>query len=134
MFADAANLRTSAVTPLSPFYPIARLLLQIGIQERERSRPRIARRSRVRIAICAVETVVGTVIGMKFVRRAQIEQALGPVVLDVMREHGANLMVDSGAIVATASGTFNVTKTVIQQLDRKLPSVKVELIDPPSSP
>jgi Skp family chaperone for outer membrane proteins len=71
---------------------------------------------------------------MKFVRRAQIEQALGPVVLDVMREHGANLMVDSGAVVATVSGTFDLTKAVIQQLDKKLPTVKVEPIDPPTSP
>jgi Skp family chaperone for outer membrane proteins len=65
---------------------------------------------------------------------AQIEQALGPVILNVMREHGANLMVDSGAVVATVSGTFDLTKAVIQQLDKKLPTVKVEPIDPPTSP
>ncbi len=68
------------------------------------------------------------------VARVQIDQALSSVVLDVMREHGANLMVDSGAIVATAPGTFDVTKAVIQQLDKKLPSVKVKPIDPPASP
>ncbi|MGD0867231.1 MAG: OmpH family outer membrane protein [Rhizomicrobium sp.] len=68
------------------------------------------------------------------VARMQIDQALSSVVLDVMREHGANLMVDSGAVVATTSGAFDVTKAVIQQLDKKLPSVKVEPIDPPSNP
>jgi Skp family chaperone for outer membrane proteins len=62
--------------------------------------------------------------------RQQVEQALGPILQGIMAERGANLLLDRQAVVL---GTVNVDVTVqaIQRLDQKLPTVKVQLTNPP---
>lgn len=63
--------------------------------------------------------------------RQAMEQALGPIVQEVVKQRGANIVVDKQAVVfATASG-FDITQDVIAQLDTKMPTYKVNLNAPP---
>lgn len=61
----------------------------------------------------------------------QIEQALGPILEGIMRERGATLMMDRGSLIL-APNSIDVTDVVIQRLDTKMPSVKVQLTPPPA--
>lgn len=62
--------------------------------------------------------------------RAQVEQALGPILQGIMAERGANLLFDRNSVVL---GTVDVdiTRLAIQRLDQKMPTLKVELVPPP---
>jgi Skp family chaperone for outer membrane proteins len=62
--------------------------------------------------------------------RQQVEAALGPILQQIMAERHANLLLDRGAVVL---GTVNVdiTATAVQRLNQKLPTVKVQLVNPP---
>lgn len=62
--------------------------------------------------------------------RQQVEVALGPILQGIMQERHANLLLDRNAIVL---GTVNIdiTGAAVQRLDQKLPSVKVQLVNPP---
>lgn len=63
--------------------------------------------------------------------RQQVEQALAPVLQGIMKERGANLLLDRNAVVL---GTVDVdiTGIAIQRLNQKLPSVKVGLAPLPA--
>jgi outer membrane protein len=61
----------------------------------------------------------------------QVEMVAGPIVQQIMQQHGANLMIDRQAIVVGAPG-LDITQAAIQQLDQKLPAVKVQLATPPA--
>ena len=61
----------------------------------------------------------------------QVQAALAPIIQKIMQERGANMLVDRAAILVMAPG-FDITPIVIQQLDQKLPSVKVQLVSPPA--
>lgn len=63
--------------------------------------------------------------------RKSIEDALGPILESVMKERGANLLLDRNAVVL---GTVDVdiTAAAIRQLDQKISKVKVELTNPAS--
>ena len=60
----------------------------------------------------------------------QIEQALGPILQGIMKERGATILLDRSAILL-APNSIDVTQLVIQRLDMKMPTVKVELTAPP---
>ena len=64
------------------------------------------------------------------VARSKIEQALAPILQGIMKEKGANLLLDRNAIVL---GTIDIdiTRTAIQRLDQKMPGIKVVAQDPP---
>lgn len=62
----------------------------------------------------------------------QVEAAAGPIVQGLMQERGANLLLDRQAVVIGAPG-LDVTAVAIQRLNQKLPSVKVQLVDPPAN-
>jgi Skp family chaperone for outer membrane proteins len=62
----------------------------------------------------------------------QIEQALGPILQGIMKERGATILLDRSAILL-APNSIDVTPLVIQRLDMKMSSVKVELTAPPAS-
>ncbi|MBI3676537.1 MAG: OmpH family outer membrane protein [Proteobacteria bacterium] len=64
------------------------------------------------------------------IARSKIEQALAPILQGIMKEKGANLLLDRNAIVL---GTIDIdiTRTAIQRLDQKMPGVKVVAQDPP---
>lgn len=66
--------------------------------------------------------------------RGVIEQALGPILQDVTKEHGANLVLDSQAIIFGDGAALDITREVIEKLDAKLPSYKVVLVSENSAP
>lgn len=62
----------------------------------------------------------------------ELDAALGPILQQIMKERGANLMMDRNSIVL-ASIDVDVTATAIERLDKKLPSVKVALVNVPAA-
>lgn len=61
----------------------------------------------------------------------QVEQALGPILEGIMKERGATLLLDRSAVLL-APNAIDVTEVVVQRLNVKMPSVKVELTAPPA--
>jgi Skp family chaperone for outer membrane proteins len=61
----------------------------------------------------------------------QIEQALGPILQGIMKERGATILLDRSSILL-APNSIDVTQLVIQRLDMKIPTAKVELTAPPA--
>jgi Skp family chaperone for outer membrane proteins len=72
----------------------------------------------------------GLIQGGLFKARQQVETALCPILQGIMKERGANLLLDRNAVVL---GTVDVdiTGIAVQRLNQKLPSVKVTLAPPP---
>jgi outer membrane protein len=60
----------------------------------------------------------------------QVEAVAGPIVQSIMQQRGATVMIDRQAIVVGAPG-IDVTSVAIQMLNQKLPTVKVQLANPP---
>jgi len=59
--------------------------------------------------------------------RQVMEQKLGPILQQLVKERGANMVLDKQAVVfATLSG-FDITADAIKRLDQQLPSVKVNI-------
>jgi outer membrane protein len=56
----------------------------------------------------------------------QLEEALGPILQGIMLERQATLLLDRAAVLL-APNAIDVTGVVVQRLDMKMPSVKVEL-------
>lgn len=63
--------------------------------------------------------------------RQAMEQALGPIVQDVVKQRGANIVMDKQAVVFATANGFDITQDVIAQLDAKMPTYKVNLNAPP---
>jgi len=61
----------------------------------------------------------------------QVEDALGPILQGVMQERQATVMLDRSAVLL-APNAIDVTGVVVQRLDMKMPSVKVELAPLPA--
>lgn len=55
----------------------------------------------------------------------QVEEALGPILQGVMQERQATVLLDRSAVLL-APNAIDVTGVVVQRLDTKMPSVKVE--------
>lgn len=65
--------------------------------------------------------------------RQAMEQALGPILQQIVKERGANMVIDKQAVVfATVSG-FDITGDAINRLNQKMPSYKVNLNAAPPS-
>jgi len=62
--------------------------------------------------------------------RQQVERALGPILQGIMAERGANLLLDRSAIVL-GTVDVDVTGLAVDRLNKKMPTVKVELVTPP---
>lgn len=67
--------------------------------------------------------------------RAQMEGKLGPILQQLVKERGANMVLDKQAVVfATVSG-FDITGDAINRLNQQLPSLKVNFnVTPPPAP
>jgi outer membrane protein len=78
-----------------------------------------------------LQTRGGLIQGGVIKAQAQVEQALGPILQGVLQERGATIMVDRSAVLL-APNSLDVTQLVVQRLDTKMPSVKVELSAPPA--
>jgi outer membrane protein len=66
-----------------------------------------------------------------FKARQQMEQALGPILQAIMKERGANLLLDRSAVVLGTDSSVDITGAAVQRLNQKLPTIKVELVPPP---
>jgi outer membrane protein len=56
----------------------------------------------------------------------QVEEALGPILQGIMQERQATILLDRSAVLL-APNAIDVTAVVVQRLDMKMPTVKVEL-------
>jgi Skp family chaperone for outer membrane proteins len=66
-----------------------------------------------------------------YVARKKIEDALGPILEQLMAERGANFLIDRNAVVL-GTVDVDVTGVAVQRLDQKVAKVKVELTNPAS--
>jgi len=73
----------------------------------------------------------GMIQGGVIAAQQQIEQALGPILQGIMKERGATVLLDRSAVLL-APNAIDVTPLVIQRLDMKMPTIKVELKAPPA--
>ena len=62
----------------------------------------------------------------------QVEVALDPILQAIMRERGANMVLDRSAVIV-ATSDVDVTTVALQRLDRALPKVKVDLAPLPAA-
>ena len=60
----------------------------------------------------------------------QVEEALGPILQGVMQERQATILLDRASVLL-APNAIDVTAVVVQRLDLKMPSVKVDLAQLP---
>jgi len=60
-----------------------------------------------------------------------MEQALGPILQQLVKERGANLVLDKQAVVFRQCGRFDITAEAINRLNQKLPALQVNLNAPP---
>jgi outer membrane protein len=63
-----------------------------------------------------------------------VSQALQPIVTSLMQQRGANMLLDKSAVLAVNNGVFDITQTAIDQLNQKMPTLKVNLESPPANP
>lgn len=64
-----------------------------------------------------------------------IAQTLEPIVQNLMQQRGANMILDKAAVFYAspqAVSAFDITLPAIQQLNQKLPSLKVDMVAPPA--
>jgi outer membrane protein len=67
--------------------------------------------------------------------RQAMEQQLGPILQQLVKERGANLVLDKQAVVFATAGGFDITADAVNRLNQKLPAFKVNLnVPPPSAP
>jgi len=67
--------------------------------------------------------------------RAAMEGQLGPILQQLVKERGANLVLDKQAVVFSNNNAFDITGEAINRLNQKLPSFKVNLnAAPPAAP
>ncbi len=61
-------------------------------------------------------------------------QALGPIVQILIQQRGANMILDKNAVVFANSSAFDITPQAIDQLNQKMPALKVTLEQAPAGP
>ena len=62
-----------------------------------------------------------------------VEDALSPILQQLVKERGANMVLDQQAVVyATTPNNFDITADVINRLNQKLPAYKINLNAPPA--
>ena len=66
--------------------------------------------------------------------RAAMETALGPILQQLVKERGANLVLDKQAVVFATGGGFDITGEAINRLNQKLPSFKINMNAAPPAP
>jgi len=71
--------------------------------------------------------------GVQIAQRT-MSTALAPILQQVMKERGANLVVLKQAILMADSGGFDITMDVVNRLNAKLPAIKVTPVNPPQQP
>jgi outer membrane protein len=65
--------------------------------------------------------------------QAAVAEAMQPIVDQLVKERGANMVLDKSAVVFANNSAFDITKDAIARLDAKLTTVKVTLANPPAA-
>jgi Skp family chaperone for outer membrane proteins len=68
------------------------------------------------------------------VAQQTVASALGPVVEQIVKERGANMVIDKQSVVFAGSDAFDITRDAIARLDAKMSSYKVVLGAKPPAP
>jgi outer membrane protein len=68
--------------------------------------------------------------GALYKARLDVAQAVGPILKQVMTQRGANMVLDK-AVVIDSSIDIDITPDVINQLNQKMSTLKVQLVPPP---
>jgi len=69
------------------------------------------------------------------IARQTMEGKLGPILQQLVKERGANLVLDKQAVVFATQGGFDITGDAINQLNQQLPTLKVNFnVTPPPAP
>jgi Skp family chaperone for outer membrane proteins len=55
----------------------------------------------------------------------QVAKAMAPILEQVVKEHGANMVLDKRAVIAASDPAFDISDEIISRLDAKLTSVAV---------
>lgn len=63
---------------------------------------------------------------------AELQRQLNPIYQELMRKHGANLVLDRRSIIMSGPG-MDVTTEVVDELDQALPSIRLEIPAPGAS-
>jgi Skp family chaperone for outer membrane proteins len=66
--------------------------------------------------------------------QAAVEKVLGPILESIVKERGANMVLDKQAVIYASSPDFDITGEAIKMLNAKMPSYHVTLQSPPASP
>ena len=66
--------------------------------------------------------------------RQTMEQTLGPILQQLVKERGANMVLDKQAVVFANNSGFDITGEAINRLNQKLPSFKIDLNAKPAPP
>jgi outer membrane protein len=63
-----------------------------------------------------------------------LANALTPIINEIVKERGANLVVDKSAVIYATSNAFDITPDAIARLDARMPTFKVSLGGAPAKP
>jgi len=66
--------------------------------------------------------------------QAAVAKALEPIIDEIVKARGANMVVDKSAVIFANNNAFDITPDAIARLDARLPSVKVTLGAAPAKP
>jgi outer membrane protein len=67
--------------------------------------------------------------------RQTMESKLGPILQQLVKERGANLVLDKQAVVfAPSAGGFDITGDAIKRLDQQMPALKINFNAAPPAP
>lgn len=63
-----------------------------------------------------------------------LAQALAPIINEIVKERGANMVVEKSAVIFTNSYAFDITPEAINRLNARMPTYKVTLGGAPAKP
>lgn len=63
--------------------------------------------------------------------RMTVEKTLGPILQQIIKERGANMLLDKQAVVYATDNSYDITPDAINRLNQKLSSLKVVPVAPP---
>lgn len=64
--------------------------------------------------------------------RVAMQNALGPILQQILKERGANMLLDKQAVLFATDGSFDITADAINRLNQKMTAFKVQLAAPPA--
>ena len=108
----------------------ARALQAEGVTEAERAKrlPGLqAREQRFMAASGREENILKATMAAA---HAEVGKAMGPIIADITKQRGVNMVLDRAAVMLSPTPDFDITPEVIKALDAKMPTHQVALITP----